>query len=95
MRKNNKLPIILGRKPPTKDVLLIKTEKPLKGYSCLIFHADFPPDIESGQHIELSYKDMERKGLASWLHFVDGNAMRKFGQDLIDFANKVESEGEK
>lgn len=92
MRKKYKLPTILGMNPPTKEMLLIKAEKPLRGYSCLIFHADFPPTIERGQHIELSYKDMKRKGLADWIHFTDADAMRKFGQDLIDFADKAEGE---
>lgn len=87
MRSKSKLPIIFGMNPPTKEVMLIKTEKPLKGYTCLVFHADFPERIQSNQHIELLYKDMKRKGLATWLHFKDKETMKRFAQDLIDFAD--------
>lgn len=89
-RKKSALPIIMGMEPPTKELLMFRTEKPLKGISCFIFHASFPEGTKSGDVLEFGLDDVERNGCACWLHFINTETLRKFGQMLIDFADREE-----
>lgn len=85
MGRNKILPTILGMNPPTKSVLLMRTTKPLNGYACIIQHAEFQADVKAGDEVDI--RRGELKGMCCWLQFTDKEAMRSFGQMLIDFAN--------
>lgn len=85
MARKNDLPVIIGMKPPTKEIMLVKTEKPLKEYAAVIYHADWEEGVKVG---EPTTKKSKRHGMACWLQFVDAKTMKKFGQSLIDFAER-------
>lgn len=87
MRSKKNMPIILGINPPTKDVMLMKMEKPLKGYALRICHADFPEGTKRGDNISLFDKRIKWRGEACWIQFTDADVMRRFGQMIVDFAN--------
>ena len=98
MGRNNtaELPVIIGMNPPTKEVVMVRTIKPLKGYACMIYHADFPEGTKCDDPQEMWAGKEKRYGLASWLHFTSVDAVRRFGEDLVKFAEdmkKLESEG--
>lgn len=88
-RRNEVLPVILGMNPPTKEVLLMRTRKPIEGYARLIRHAEFPETVECGDGIPMDI-DIKRGGVAAWIQFKDKETIRKFGQMLIDFADDVQ-----
>ena len=87
MRRKNNMPIILGLNPPTKDVMLMKTEKPLKGYALRISHADFPEGTKRGDELPLFDKRIKNRGEACWIQFTDADVLREFGQMIVNFAN--------
>ena len=86
------LPCILGMNPPTKEIIIAKTDKPLDGYSLIINHATFPEGTVRGYRKLMDADKVERKGTAVWIHFCDADTMRRLGQDLVDFANRQEGE---
>ena len=81
------MPIILGLNPPTKDVMLMKMEKPLKGYALRISHADFPEGTKRGDELPLFDKRIKNRGEACWIQFTDADVLREFGQMIVNFAN--------
>ena len=84
------LPVILGLDPPTKEVCLIKTEKPLKGYAILINHARFPDGTVNGQLIPDGEKEnVERISTVCWLQFTDAKIMRLFAQHILNFLDST------
>ncbi len=86
------LPCILGMSPPTKEVVIGKSNV-LPGYQCIINHVQYAEGTEKGyRHKKDDDKIIKRAGTAAWLHFCDLDTMRKFGQDLVDYANKQEGE---
>lgn len=88
MRNKKNMPIILGLNPPTKDVMLIKMEKPLKGYALMISHAEFPEGTKRGDKLPIFDKRIKRHGEACWIQFTDADVMRRFGQMIVDFAEE-------
>ncbi len=89
-QKNDKLPIIIGMNPPTKEVLIFPHrhwDGTKTGYDVMINHAVFPEGTQRGQKFKMS-DEVTRKGTACVMHFTDGDAMRRFGQMLIDFAER-------
>ena len=91
MRRNRAMPVILGMNPPTKEVCLIKTDKPLNGYAILINHADFPEGTVRGDSFKDGLRnDIKRKGTACWLQFTDVDIMRLFAQNILDFLDMFE-----
>ena len=91
MGRNNtaKLPVIIGMNPPTKEVVMVRTIKPLKGYACMIYHADFPEGTKSGDFYGVRDQKVKRYGLASWLHFTNADAMHSFGENLMRYAEDM------
>lgn len=90
-RRNEVLPVILGMNPPTKEVLLMRTFKPLNGFACVIRRAEFPKEIECGDGIPMSI-DIKHGGVCAWIQFKDKEVMRKFGQMILEFADTWEGE---
>lgn len=85
------LPIMIGMNPPTKEVILMRTVKPLDGgCACAVYHADFPEGTKMGDPYDLSDQRVKRYGLACWLQFKNAESMRIFGQKLVDFAKEAE-----
>lgn len=88
-------PIIIGMNPPTKEVVLIRTMKQFPGgYACAIYHADFPKGTKRGESFAMTDQSVKRHSLAAWLQFKDSDAMRRFGQMLVDFADGDLKEGD-
>ena len=86
-RNRGELPIILGMDPPTKEVVMMRTRKPFPGgYACAIYYADFPEGTKRGKKVDMADDSVKRHSLAAWLQFKDAEAMKRFGQMLIDFA---------
>ena len=81
------MPVMIGMNPPTKEIFLMRTTKPMAGYACIINHATFPEETRRGTVFDIRDNTVQRISTAAWLQFTDADAMRRFGQALIDFAN--------
>lgn len=90
-RRNEELPIIMGITPPNKAILVVKTDKPLRGYSCYIMYAEFPEGTRPNDTWD--FENTKLKSLGAWLHFKDVETMRSFGQMFVDFADKTKESG--
>ncbi len=86
-RRSKSFPVlVLGMDPPTKKVTVAKLRKPLDGYAVIIRWADFPEGMKSGDVIQ-DDAEISTHGIATWLQFTNADAMRCFGQLLIDSAD--------
>lgn len=75
--------IILGQNPPTKEVAFLKDKY---GHGVIIFDAEWDKDTEP--YKPTAKKPKHRGRPKCWLQFVDVQAMRVFGQTLVDMANR-------
>lgn len=75
--------IILGENPPTKVVTFLKDKY---GYGVIIFDAEWDEGTELYKPTAKKPKHMGRP--RCWLQFVDAQAMRMFGQAMVDMANR-------
>ena len=78
-------PVIMGI---TMGIRVVKTDEPLKGYTCYLMCAG-PPE---GTNDTGDCKNAEPRSLCVGLHFNDVEMMRRFGQMFIDFADKEEAQ---
>lgn len=84
--KKQLLPVIFGMNPPTKEVVVVPCRGRWHGIDVHIFHADLP-----GYHIGEEIKSADFSEIhseACWLHFTDSETLRKFGEVLINAADK-------
>ena len=85
------LPIIIGMNPPTKEILIFPHKHwdgHRAGYDLMINHAKFPDGTKRGQTFSFTDSTIERYNTACVLHFCDVDAMRRFGEILVEYADK-------
>lgn len=85
-------PVILGEK--AKQVLLIKTKFPFKGYAMIIHDLNTGVELPSGKNIAVTRRDWNKLKVCAWIQFTDAETVKKLGQQLLEFGEDMGAEND-